>query len=212
MQSGSSERLSQRMGKTDPGKRRLNIYNVRYNWVTIILVFSSPISLTVAKCWDPSPRSYFTIPRGQYTQTHFFQIRKHHALTCSAFFFSKAEPVRPIDPAAWISHTTALTGSYPQNGTVYSIWQVTFTASSFLQSMMLIILLSFTEFDDLPLTVGKTDMATIVKVMQLPDSGLEIRDRMWLKITIANAVIGKLSFSSYLWDLRTHVTKMMFAE
>lgn len=48
----------------------------------------------------------------------------------------------------------------------------------------------FTEFDDLPLSVPKTDMATIVKVMQLPDSGLEIRDRMWLKITIANAVIG----------------------
>lgn len=60
--------------------------------------------------------------------------------------------------------------------------------------MILIILLSFTEFDDLPLTVEKTDMATIVKVMQLPDSGLEIRDRMWLKITIANAVIGKMSF------------------
>lgn len=60
----------------------------------------------------------------------------------------------------------------------------------------LILLLSFTEFDDLPLTVGKTDMATIVKVMQLPDSGLEIRDRMWLKITIANAVIGELCVSS----------------
>uniref|UniRef100_A0A4W5R2C4 Dishevelled segment polarity protein 1 n=1 Tax=Hucho hucho TaxID=62062 RepID=A0A4W5R2C4_9TELE len=96
---------------------------------------TGPISLTVAKCWDPSPRSYFTIPR--------------------------AEPVRPIDPAAWISHTTALTGPYPHY-----------------------------EFDDLPLSASKTDMATIVKVMQLPDSGLEIRDRMWLKITITNAVIG----------------------
>ncbi|XP_061113805.1 segment polarity protein dishevelled homolog DVL-1-like isoform X2 [Conger conger] len=96
---------------------------------------TGPISLTVAKCWDPSPRSYFTIPR--------------------------AEPVRPIDPAAWISHTSALTASYPHY-----------------------------EFDDLPLSVSKTDMATIVKVMQLADSGLEIRDRMWLKITIANAVIG----------------------
>lgn len=49
------------------------------------------------------------------------------------------------------------------------------------------------EFDDLPLSTSKTDMATIVKVMQLPDSGLEIRDRMWLKITIANAVIGEKS-------------------
>lgn len=27
-----------------------------------------------------------------------------------------AEPVRPIDPAAWISHTTALTGPYPHYG------------------------------------------------------------------------------------------------
>ncbi|KAG5275319.1 hypothetical protein AALO_G00146100 [Alosa alosa] len=51
-----------------------------------------PISLTVAKCWDPSPRSYFTIPH--------------------------TEPVRPIDPAAWISHTTALTGSFPQYGII----------------------------------------------------------------------------------------------
>ncbi|XP_064253577.1 segment polarity protein dishevelled homolog DVL-1 [Passer domesticus] len=71
-----------------------------------------------------------------------------------------AEPVRPIDPAAWISHTTAMTGAYPRY-----------------------------ELEESPLTV-KSDMATIVKVMQLPDSGLEIRDRMWLKITISNAVIG----------------------
>ena len=34
-------------------------------------------------------------------------------------------------------------------------------------------------------------MATVVKAMAQPDSGLEIRDRMWLKITIPNAFIGK---------------------
>uniref|UniRef100_A0A8C1J4G0 Dishevelled segment polarity protein 1b n=1 Tax=Cyprinus carpio TaxID=7962 RepID=A0A8C1J4G0_CYPCA len=132
-------------GRIEPGDMLLQVNDVNFENMSNddavrilreIVSKNGPISLTVAKCWDPSPRSYFTIPR--------------------------AEPVRPIDPAAWISHTTALTGSYPQNGT----------------------------FDDLPLTVGKTDMATIVKVMQLPDSGLEIRDRMWLKITIANAVIG----------------------
>uniref|UniRef100_A0A8C2BJP6 Dishevelled segment polarity protein 1b n=1 Tax=Cyprinus carpio TaxID=7962 RepID=A0A8C2BJP6_CYPCA len=131
-------------GRIEPGDMLLQVNDVNFENMSNddavrilreIVSKNGPISLTVAKCCDPSPRSYFTIPR--------------------------AEPVRPIDPAAWISHTTALTGSYPQN-----------------------------EFDDLPLTVGKTDMATIVKVMQLPDSGLEIRDRMWLKITIANAVIG----------------------
>ncbi|XP_050951998.1 segment polarity protein dishevelled homolog DVL-1 isoform X1 [Labeo rohita] len=131
-------------GRIEPGDMLLQVNDVNFenmsndDAVRILREIVSkpgPISLTVAKCWDPSPRSYFTIPR--------------------------AEPVRPIDPAAWISHTTALSGPYPHY-----------------------------EFDDVPLSVSKTDMATIVKVMQLPDSGLEIRDRMWLKITIANAVIG----------------------
>lgn len=43
----------------------------------------------------------------------------------------------------------------------------------------------------------KSDMSAIVRIMQLPDSGLEIRDRMWLKITIANAVIGE---SLAVWE------------
>lgn len=34
-----------------------------------------PIKLVVAKCWDPNPKGYFTIPR--------------------------TEPVRPIDPGKW---------------------------------------------------------------------------------------------------------------
>lgn len=46
-------------------------------------------------------------------------------------------------------------------------------------------------FDDLNLTVN-TDMESVVKAMAQADSGLEIRDRMWLKITIPNAFIGKL--------------------
>ncbi|TRY82518.1 hypothetical protein DNTS_013830 [Danionella cerebrum] len=131
-------------GRIEPGDMLLQVNDVNFenmsndDAVRILREIVSkpgPISLTVAKCWDPSPRSYFTIPR--------------------------AEPVRPIDPAAWITHTTALSGPYPHY-----------------------------EFDDLPLSISKTDMATIVKVMKLPDSGLEIRDRMWLKITISNAVIG----------------------
>ena len=41
----------------------------------------------VAKCWDPNPQGYFTV--------------------------SKQEPVRPIDPSAWVAHTQAHTGVYP---------------------------------------------------------------------------------------------------
>uniref|UniRef100_A0A8C8SH58 Dishevelled segment polarity protein 1 n=1 Tax=Pelusios castaneus TaxID=367368 RepID=A0A8C8SH58_9SAUR len=125
--------------------------------IFIFFIFR-PISLTVAKCWDPTPRSYFTIPR--------------------------AEPVRPIDPAAWISHTTAMTGAYPRYGMSPSMSTITSTSSSLTSSIP-----DSEKLEESPLTV-KSDMATLVKVMQLPDSGLEIRDRMWLKITISNAVIG----------------------
>uniref|UniRef100_A0A8C5D5V8 Dishevelled segment polarity protein 1a n=1 Tax=Gouania willdenowi TaxID=441366 RepID=A0A8C5D5V8_GOUWI len=147
-------------GRIEPGDMLLQVNDVNFENMSNddavrilreIVSKTGPISLTVAKCWDPSPRSYFTIPR--------------------------AEPVRPIDPAAWISHTTALTGPYPH----YEQFTVI--------TVCCYVLLS-SEFDDLPLSASKTDMATIVKVMQLPDSGLEIQDRMWLKITIANAVIG----------------------
>lgn len=50
-------------------------------------------------------------------------------------------------------------------------------------------------FDDLNLTIN-TDMASVVKAMAQPDSGLEIRDRMWLKITIPNAFIGQCAVFS----------------
>lgn len=52
--------------------------------LVIFMIFFRPIKLVVAKCWDPNPKSYFTIPR--------------------------TEPVRPIDPGAWVAHTAAMRG------------------------------------------------------------------------------------------------------
>src|SRR6218665_593967 len=43
----------------------------------------------------------------------------------------------------------------------------------------------------MPLTLH-TDLSVVAKAMARPDSGLEIRDRMWLKITIPHAFIGKI--------------------
>lgn len=40
-------------------------------------------------------------------------------------------------------------------------------------------------------------MTAVVKAMANPESGLEVRDRMWLKITIPNAFIGKSSSSRW---------------
>lgn len=51
----------------------------------ITFCFISPIKLVVAKCWDPNPTGYFTIPR--------------------------TEPVRPIDPGAWVAHIEATRGN-----------------------------------------------------------------------------------------------------
>ena len=51
------------------------------------------------------------------------------------------------------------------------------------------VLWCFPGFDDFHLSIH-SDMATVAKAMACPESGLEVRDRMWLKITIANAFIG----------------------
>ncbi|XP_052712712.1 segment polarity protein dishevelled homolog DVL-3-like isoform X5 [Crassostrea angulata] len=120
-----------------------------------------PITLVVAKCWDPNPtKGYFTVPR--------------------------QEPVRPIDPSAWVAHTTAMQREYMSRigGPAPSISNMTSTSSSLTSSIP-----ESERFDDLNLSIN-TDMATVVKAMAQPDSGLEIRDRMWLKITIPNAFIG----------------------
>lgn len=206
-----------------------------------------PIKLIVAKCWDPSPSNYFAVPR--------------------------QEPIRPIDPSAWVAHTEAVRqqeqyedygslgpvppgmateslpgsivggppwrgggvgvgggfggggpgsagggmmpgsvgapsiprmgppggvlptsssgggglGAYPPRPGPLSpsLTDLTSTSSS-INSM-----LETGErlYEDLNLTTN-TDMTTVAKAMAARDSGLEIRDRMWLKITIPNAFIG----------------------
>lgn len=45
-------------------------------------------------------------------------------------------------------------------------------------------------YEEMKLSVT-SPMTAIVRAMAAPDSGLEIRDRLWLKITIPNACIGE---------------------
>lgn len=106
-----------------------------------------PIKLVVAKCWDPNPKGYFTIPR--------------------------TEPVRPIDPGAWVAHTQALT-SHNHENMCQDIQEPTRER------------------------LDRDNLDEIVKAMTKPDSGLEIRDRMWLKITVPNAFIGS---DAVMWVL-----------
>lgn len=50
---------------------------------------------------------------------------------------------------------------------------------------------------DLNLTIN-SDMETIVRAMAEPDSGLDIRDRIWLKIPIPKSFLGK-DFPDIIW-------------
>ncbi|CAM4537189.1 unnamed protein product [Leuciscus chuanchicus] len=104
-------------GRIEPGDMLLQVNDINFENMSNddavkvlrdIVHKPGPIILTVAKCWDPSPQGYFTLPR---------------------------------------------------------------------------------RFDEFSLSLH-SDMTSIAKAMASPDSGLEVRDRMWLKITIPNAFLG----------------------
>ena len=129
----------------------------------------------VAKCWDPNPKDYFTVPR--------------------------TEPVRPIDPGAWVAHTAAVRGleipQPPPSITGYNQMVggagmrapsvTTLTSSS--PSLASTVQERQGEGGNTQLTI-QSGMKAICGAMQRGDSGLEVRDRMWLKINIPQAFIG----------------------
>nr|XP_060635866.1 segment polarity protein dishevelled homolog DVL-2 [Anolis sagrei ordinatus] len=149
-------------GRIEPGDMLLQVNDINFENMSNddavrvlreIVHKPGPIVLTVAKCWDPSPQGYFTLPRN--------------------------EPIQPIDPAAWVSHSAALTGAfaaYPGSSSMSTITSGTSVTET-------------ERFDDFNLSIH-TDMASVTKAMASPESGLEVRDRMWLKITIPNAFLG----------------------
>ena len=146
----------------------------------------SVLQLVVAKCWDPNPKDYFSVPR--------------------------TEPVRPIDPGAWVAHTAAVRGleipQYPGAGAgtqggytgaagggpgllggaamrAPSVSTLTSSSPSLASTVQ-----ERGGAGGGQLTV-QSGMKAICSAMQKQDSGLEVRDRMWLKINIPQAFIGK---------------------
>ncbi|XP_015263210.1 PREDICTED: segment polarity protein dishevelled homolog DVL-3 [Gekko japonicus] len=105
-------------GRIEPGDMLLQVNDINFENMSNddavrvlreIVHKPGPITLTVAKCWDPSPRGCFSLPR--------------------------SEPIRPIDPAAWVSHTAAMTGTYPAYGMSPSMSTITSTSSSITSSI-----------------------------------------------------------------------------
>lgn len=76
--------------------------------------------------------------------------------------------MRPIDPGAWLAHTQALRSCDNFE-----------TDSEVLPAIKP------------PRLNVNMPYKVIVQAMKKVDSGLEIRDRLWLKITIPNAFIGR---------------------
>lgn len=158
-------------GRIEPGDMILQVNDVNFENMSNdeavrvlreVVQKPGPIKLVVAKCWDPNPKGYFTIPR--------------------------TEPVRPIDPGAWVAHTAAVRGdpvARPPSSSTVSSASLASTIPANDRDCLLA-----PDLDPVETLSVHTPMEAVVQAMQRPDSGLEIRDRMWLKITIPNAFIG----------------------
>merc|ERR1719369_1600495 len=167
-------------GRIEPGDMILQVNDINFENMSNddavrvlrdVVQKPGPIKLVVAKCWDPNPKDYFTVPR--------------------------TEPVRPIDPGAWVAHTAAVRGleipQPPPSITGYnqivggglrapSVTTLTSSDTSLASTVQ-------ERQGDTQLTI-QSGMKAICGAMQRGDSGLEVRDRMWLKINIPQAFIG----------------------
>ncbi|CAF3636740.1 unnamed protein product [Rotaria socialis] len=178
-------------GRVEPGDMILQVNDISFEGLSnddaVKILRESvqkpgPIKLVVAKCWDPTPRGYFTLPR--------------------------QEQSRPVDPLSWLAHTQAVQNTYnnpqhqflahhPSNyrqSMVNSTANMNSTISTTNNTMMDNERCGY----DLNLTVN-SDMDTIVRAMAEPDSGLDIRDRIWLKIPIPKSFLGS-ELVNWLFD------------
>jgi len=177
-------------GRIEPGDMILQVNDVNFENMSNddavrvlrdVVQKPGPIKLVVAKCWDSNPKDYFHVP--------------------------KTEPVRPIDPGAWVAHTAAVRGleipqpppsisGYPPGvgypgvgGRAPSVTTLTSSSPSLASTVQENFHAGGANRPGSPLTV-QSGMKAITSAMQRHDSGLDVRDRNWLKITIHQAFIG----------------------
>nr|AID23649.1 dishevelled-1 [Hofstenia miamia] len=187
-------------GRIEPGDMILQVNDVSFenmandDAVTVlrdVVNRPGPVKLVVAKCWNPNPRSFFTLP--------------------------KNDPIRPIDPSSWLEASRMANRNNgptsPQYGSAPSETSSQFTSIPDSERPLIYppipgaergeannayhatnipppppgLNVSDSNLDKL--TVN-SDIHAIIRAMQQPGFGLEIKDRMWLKITIPNAFLG----------------------
>lgn len=175
-----------------------------------------PITLVVAKCWEAGP--LMTTPAAA----------SREADRRNAFLTPRQEPVRPIDPLAWVAHTTALQNQAAAASAVGVVVPLpggagggagvhhrlppaaaanplraydaghgdgSLDSASTCSSGDATLLPDAAYGASPSFAMGSStgvrpDAAAVVAAMARPDSGLDIRDRTWLKVTIPSAFIG----------------------
>ncbi|CAO1419069.1 unnamed protein product [Diamesa serratosioi] len=160
-------------GRIEPGDMILQVNDINFENMTNdeavkvlreVVQKPGPVKLVVAKCWDPNPKGKLN---GKTILNQSIRLQLVFVVFFLGYFtIPRTEPVRPIDPGAWVAHTQALRSC--------ESLETDSDATTIKQSRLNI---------NMPYKL-------IVQAMRKPDSGLEIRDRLWLKITIPNAFIG----------------------
>ncbi|CAF0930040.1 unnamed protein product [Brachionus calyciflorus] len=168
-----------------------------------------PVKLVVAKCWDPNPKGYFTVskqepvrpidPQTWVAHTQAFTgvgqqnysnqnaiypnggLKTHqHRLNHSISSFGSTSSLTTSIADTTLTNSFNGHGHYNYGNGVLATTTTTMNGGDSTR---------YGGNEQLNLTTN-TDMEVVVRSMAAPDSGLDIRDRNWLKITIPMAFIG----------------------
>lgn len=175
-------------GRIDPGDMILQVNEVNFEnlsndkAVEVLREAVSkpgPIKLVIAKCCFPQSNA------GAMNSMSGSSTIAGGITSADILAIKKDEPVRPIDPRAWVEHTKIAQGftdpEYPPRPDSVS------TMNSIATTVKEV------NYNSIQLTTGM-DMLFIARAMAATDSGLEVKDRMWLKITIPGAFLGKQKY------------------
>lgn len=155
-------------GRVEPGDMLLQVNDINLEDMTFedgvavlreAVGFRGPLKLVFAKCYEEERN-----------------------------LVSREEAVHPIDTAAWVAHTAALT--MPDLQTRPNSTTSSPSFGSCLIDSDCVQLATAESGRPNSLNKDKTDMRVVVQHMMQPESGLEIKDREWLKILIPKAMLG----------------------
>lgn len=104
---------------------------------------------------------------------------------------SPQEAIHPIDTAAWVAHAQAITILNNQETANSATSSPSFGSNAQDTDCIRPASTGIARINSgLRLSRGTTDTKEIIQQMKLPEVGLEIKDREWLKINIAKAFLG----------------------